>query len=74
LLNSAKEQYPHKKITLTFKIEAIVLILTKLSSKHKALETDEEGSSLPLSSPPAIHEKKKIKPNFSITGVKQSSA
>jgi hypothetical protein len=60
LLNSAKEQYLHTKVTLTFEIEAIVPIPTKLSSKRKGLETNEEGSSLPLLSPPAIHEKKKL--------------
>ncbi|KAI9865214.1 MAG: hypothetical protein M1813_002534 [Trichoglossum hirsutum] len=65
MLNSAKERYPLSKIILTFKIETLastrpfVKLSVKLSSKRKALETDEEGSSLPLSSLLAIHEKKK---------------
>ena len=59
LLNSTKEQYIHSKITLTFEIETLAPMPTKPSSKRKAPETDEEGSSLPPSLPPAISEKKK---------------
>ena len=59
MLNSTKEQHPLSKIILTFEIETLAPILAKPSSKRKAPETDKEGSSLPPSSPPAVHEKKK---------------
>ncbi|KAI9768204.1 MAG: hypothetical protein M1840_005034 [Geoglossum simile] len=58
MLNSTKEQYPLNKIIFTFEIKIMAPIPTKLSSKCK-VETDKEESSLPLSSPLAIHERKK---------------
>ncbi|KAH0556926.1 hypothetical protein GP486_005286 [Trichoglossum hirsutum] len=58
MLNSTKEQYPFGKIILTFEIKTLAPTLTRLPSKRKAPETDEDKSSLPPSSPPIAYEKR----------------